>query len=206
MLESRNIWPQIAVRIRCGPVGSCVDGYLAQLASDGYSNHGIRRHIHGVDRFGCWLAGQALQLCDVDERTVERFVDEAGRTPSARCRDGRLSGVASSARRFAGYLWDQGLVDAHSAERAVTDTERWLELYDNHLCQVQGLTLGTRRHYLRYARRFAQQHFKSPTLDWSTITANDIYRFVQSQVGRLSPSNCRGPVTATRAMLRYLNS
>lgn len=204
MLESRNIWPQIATRIRRGPVGSCVDGYLAQLASEGYSKHGIRRHIQAVDRFGCWLAAQALQLCDVDERTVERFVAEFPRTPSARCPDGRISSVASGARRFARYLWDQGLAAPHSAERAATDTERWLALYDEHLCRVQGLTLGTRRQYLRYARRFAQQLFRSHALEWSAITADDISRFVQSQVGRLSPSNCRGPVTATRAMLRYL--
>ena len=204
MLESRNIWLQIATRIRRGPVGSCVDGYLAQLASDGYSKHGIRRHIQAIDRFGCWLAGQALQLSDVDERTVECFIAEVPRTPSARCRDGRLSTVAHGARRFARYLWDQGLAAPHSAERAATGTERWLELYDEHLCRVQGLSLGTRRLYLRYAHRFAQQHFRSNALDWSTITATDVSRFIQSQVGRLSPSNCRGPVTATRAMLRYL--
>ena len=204
MLESRNIWPQIATRIRRGPVGSCVDGYLAKLANDGYSKHGIRRHIQAVDRFGCWLAGQALQLSDVDERTVERFVAEIPRIPSARCRAGRISTVASGARQFARYLWNQGLAAPHSAERAATDIERWLESYDKHLCRVRGLTLGSRRQYLRYARRFAQQHFRSHTLDWSTITATDVSRFVQSQVGRLSPSNCRGPVTATRAMLRYL--
>jgi len=204
MLESRNIWPQIVTRIRRGPVGSCVDGYLAQLVSDGYSKHGIRRHVHAVDRFGCWLAKQALQLPDVDERTVERFVGEVARTPSARCRDGRLSTVASGARRFAQYLWDQGLAAPHSAEHAGTNTDRWLELYDKHLCGVQGLSLGTRRQYLRYAHRFARQHFRSHALDWSMITADDVSRFVQSQVGRLSPSNCRGPVTATRAMLRYL--
>lgn len=204
MLELRNIWPQIATRIRCGPVGSCVDGYLAQLASDGYSKHGIRRHIQALDRFGCWLAGQALQLSDVDARAVERFVAEFPRTPSARCPAGGISAVASGARRFARYLWNQGLAAPHSAERAVTETERWLELYDEHLCRVQGLTLGTRRQYLRYARRFVQQHFRPHALDWSAITADDVSRFVQSQVGRLSPSNCRGPVTATRAMLRYL--
>ncbi len=204
MLESRNIWPQIAARIRRGPAGSCVDGYLTELASDGYSTHGIRRHLQAVDRFGCWLAAQGLQLSDVDEPTVEHFVADVPRIPSVRCRDGRLSSIASGARRFAHYLWDQGLAAPHAAERAATDTECWLESYDEYLCRVLGLTLGTRRQYLRYARRFVQQHFKSHALDWSTITADDLSRFVQSQVGRLSPANCRMPVTAIRTMLRYL--
>jgi len=32
--------------------------HLVQLASDGYSKPGIRRHLQAVDRFGCWLAMQ----------------------------------------------------------------------------------------------------------------------------------------------------
>lgn len=204
MLESRKIWPKITVRIHRSPAGPAVDGYLAQLANDGYSRLGIRRHLQAVDRFGCWLGAQSLQLSDVDERAVERFVVEVPRIPSARCRDGRISSVASGARRFARYLWRQGIAPQRSAEPATTTTELWLQAYDGHLDRVHGLTLGTRRHYLRYARRFTDQHFGLHSPDWSTIAADDVSRFVRCQVGRLSPSNCRGPVTATRAMLRYL--
>lgn len=204
MLESRKIWPKIAARIHRSPAEPAVDGYLAQLANDGYSRLGIRRHLQALDRFGCWLAAQSLQLPDVDERTVERFVVEVPRLPSTRCRDSRISPVASGARRFARYLWRQGIAPQVSTEPATTATELWLQAYDRHLGRVHGLTLGTRRYYLRYARRFIAQHFASRSQDWSTIAAGDVSRFVQCQVGRLSPANCRGPVTATRAMLRYL--
>ena len=127
MLESRNIWPQIAARIRRGPAGSCVDGYLTQLASDGYSTHGIRRHLQAVDRFGCWLAAQGLQLSDVDERTVEHFVADVPRIPSVRCRGGRLSSIASGARRFAHFNWHESHVRILGAK---TGTERALPISD----------------------------------------------------------------------------
>ena len=204
MLESRKIWPKIAARIHRSPAEPVVEGYLAQLADDGYSRLGIRRHLQALDRFGCWLAAESLELSDVDQRTVERFVAEVPRIASARGRDGRISSVASGARRFARYLWRQGVAPQESAEPATTTAELWLQTYDRHLDRINGLTLGTRRQYLRYAQRFIGQHFTSHSPDWSTITADDVSQFVQCQVGRLSPSNCRGPVTATRAMLRYL--
>lgn len=204
MLESLNIRPSVVVRVRRWPVGSAVDEYLVQLARDGHSKPGIRRHLQAVDRFGCWLAMQDRSLCDVDERTVERFVAEVPRLPSARCRDGRISSVASGARRFARHLWDRGIASRHSAASAATNIEQWLDSYDDYLDRVHGLTSGTRRQYLRYARRFAQQRFRSHAPAWSEITADDVSRFVQAQADRLTPSSCRGPVTATRAMLRYL--
>jgi site-specific recombinase XerD len=204
MLESLDIRPQIAARIRHSPVGSAVDEYLAQLANDGYSKLGIRRHLQAVDRFGCWLAGQHLKLSDVDERTVGRFVAEVERLSSARPRDGRTPAAASGARRFVRHLAEKGIVAPHFPEPSPIGIEQWLESYDEHLCRVNGLTSGTRLHYLRYARRFAQQHFRSDALTWSTVTAADISGFVQAQVGRLIPSGCRGPVTAVRAMLRFL--
>jgi len=204
MLASLNIRPSVVARIRRWPVNSAVDRYLARLARDGYSRHGIRRHLQAVDRFGCWLARQGRALRDVDERTVERFVAEVPRIPSVRCRDGRISTVASGARRFARYLWEQGIASRRSAESAATDIEQWLDSYDEHLYRDHGLTPGTRRQYLRYARRFAQQRFESHALAWSEITADEVSRFVQAQVGRLKPSSCRGPVTGTRAMLRFL--
>jgi site-specific recombinase XerD len=67
---------------------------------------------------------------------------------------------------------------------------------------VHGLTAGTRSHYLRYARRFITRWVH--TLDWSTLTADTVTDFVRTEAGRLKPCACRGPVTATRAMLRFL--
>ena len=62
-----------------------------------------------------------------------------------------------------------------------------------------GASAGTRATYLRYARRFIDVLHGEGELDWSKLTAETVTEFVRTEVGRLKPCACRGPVTATRA-------
>ena len=101
----------------------------------------------------------------------------------------------------------------HSSGRSVAapvaarcETDQWLQRFDDHLMQVHGLVVGTRRMYRRYAAALLAECAGTPTPDWSRLTVPAIAAFVQTQANRLGPSTRRSPVTATRAFLRFLTT
>ena len=87
---------------------------------------------------------------------------------------------------------------------AASETDQWLQHFDDRLVHAHGLVVGTRRIYGRYAAAFLTECAGTPTPDWSRLTVPTVAAFVQTRAGQLSPSACRAPVTATRAFFRFL--
>lgn len=202
MLDSFRIWPHIRARLRAGPLGHHLDDFVEMLQRQGYGRRVIRHHIRAVDVFGRWLKRRQLVASQVDEATVSRFVAGLGRYTTRLRPHGRLRDLAFGARKLAAMLWQQGV--ARCAEPPPpTATEQWLRSFDAHLEHVSGVAPGTRHTYLRYARALLEARFGSATPEWSQLRADDITDFVCAQAARLKASS-RAPVTATRALLRYL--
>ena len=172
----------------------------------GYATSVIRRHVRAAAIFGAWLRRQGLAAVEVDEAVVTRFVSGLPRWQAPQRRHGRESEVASGIRLFAGYLRAQGVVATPKPTADRSETEQWLQDFDDHLVQVHGLVGGTRRIYRRHAGAFLAECVGGPTPDWSRVTVPTIAAFVQARVGRLRPSARRNPATATRALLRFLVS
>ena len=76
--------------------------------------------------------------------------------------------------------------------------------YDEHLCDVQGLAAGTRRHRGRIVGRFLHQKFAGCPVDTARLHPEDVRRFIADQldVGH-SPSHASQLVAALRSYLRY---
>lgn len=204
MFETLRIWPKIRERIMTGPLGPYCDEYVSWLETAGYSRLGIRRHIQAIDRLGCWLRSRRLSAADIDEQIIEHFVRSFQRIRSPRYTSGRAAEIVGAVRRLAQFLWQRGVANPHSSNASTTPASGWLMSYEEYLRQVHGLCVGTRTIYLRYARRFIGTLRGEGELDWSTLTAETVTEFVRTEAERLKPCACRGPVTATRAMLRFL--
>jgi site-specific recombinase XerD len=101
-------------------------------------------------------------------------------------------------------LRDHGIVAPKAAAVPSTEAEIWLTSFDQHLECVIGVSPGTRRPYLRYARLLIASRFGLTTPDWQTLSAKDVSDFVRQEAGKLTPSSCRMPLTATKAFLRFL--
>jgi site-specific recombinase XerD len=204
MLEQYRIRAKIRDRILAGPLGAHVDAYVSALVRDGYSELGIRRQIRGIDVFGAWLARGAVAAQSVDTSTVEQFVKAVGRTPSRRCARGRLREVASCARRFAGFLWVQGIAQRGDDPTGSQNAGGVIQSFDDHLRRVKGLAPGTRKIYLRYTRLFIGQRLTAGEDDGSPVRPEEVVSFVRFQASQLKPSSSRAPVSAMRAFLRFL--
>jgi integrase/recombinase XerD len=202
MGETLHVRAHICARLHAGPLGPYVDGFVDALVREGYARGVMRRYLHAVDVFARWLTRRRIAPRAIDGGVVARFVTQRGRRVTRARPRGRVPDLACGVRTFARVLWAQGV--ARQAPPPTTDAERWLVVFGQHLADVHGLVPGTRRIYLRYARALlATQRNRSGRL-WAELTADDITEFVRTQAARLTPTACRLPVTATRAILRFL--
>ncbi len=204
MLELLRVRPPISARIRSGPVGPCIDDFVAALQRDGYRPGVIRRHVHAADRFGGWLQRRGRRLEDVDEVLLTRFISRLKRRRSASRSAGHLSSVAHGTRRLGMFLWATGLAIRRPCGETAQD--QCLRSFDEYLAGVRGAAPGTRRIYLRYARRFLAHQFGRDAPTWSMITAAGIAAFVRTEAAPLGASSCRTPASAVRTWLRFLVS
>jgi site-specific recombinase XerD len=199
-METYFAQASVLERLRSGPIGPYLPGFVAALEQRCYSRDTIRRCLRGADALSRWLDGQNVSLVEANQGHVEAYVSQHARLPDARYVHGRLSKAASSLSVIAALLREQGML---SGSVLVSQGEAWLVRFDNHLAQVHGLTSCSRNNYVRYARRLAQ------TLpingdDWTAFDANHISDFVRREAARLKPGSRRQVVTALRAILRFL--
>ena len=175
MLDSVSIWASIRLRLSEGPLGPHLDSFVVTLQEQGYKPSTVRRHILAADKLTEWMRRRRKTAEDLDEVTVERYIESLGRYRSPRIQRGRPPDAVHGAHKLAEHLWQQGV-----ARRSVVDDSeaaQWLGRYDAHLEKVKGLSPGTRRVYLRYTRAFISAKFGTDTLDWSEVTAQDVTIF-----------------------------
>jgi site-specific recombinase XerD len=203
MLESLRLWPHIRARLEAGSFGPYLIPYVTLLRSEGYAPCMVRRHVRAIDAFGAWLRKRRIPVEGIDPATLDRFARTLPRRRySARPRGGSPE-LVGPVRKFATFLWAIGAAECLKTPPP-TEADLLLRLFDKHLDSVKGLAPGTRSRYLRYAGLFLETKFGSATPDWSRVGVGDIVDFVREQAARLKPTACRAPVTAIRALLRYL--
>ena len=206
MLETLRVQPHIRARIRSGPLGPYVDGFVAALERERYTAGVIRRYVRTTEVFGRWLRRGRIAVRDIDEAIVAQFVGRLRRTRSRSRPRGLPSPLASGVRKLAAFLWAEGTAVRRPSTSADPAWAPWLRSFDEYLTRVTGVAAGTRRIYLRYARAFLTTHFGTGAPTWAAVTAEAIADFVRIHAATLTPSECRAPVTATRAFLRFLST
>ena len=204
MLETLSVRPRICEQIRSGPLGQWIDDFVDVLTTRGYETSVMRRHVRAAAIFSAWLDRQRVAATEIDEPLVTRFISGLPRWRAPKRRHGRVSDVAGGVRLLAAHLRTRGVAPHPGPVADRCETEQWLQRYDDHLVQVHGLVVGTRRIYRRYAAALLAECAGTPTPDWSRLTVPTIAAFVQARASGLCQSSCRNPATATRAFLRFL--
>ena len=90
------------------------------------------------------------------------------------------------------------------ADIDVPGIDSWLQKYDLHLTNVVGLAQATRRKYCFFVKRFLIHHFGKDTPDWTSLKTDHLTTFIQREANRLERNSRMAPITALRAMIRYL--
>src|SRR5271169_2712951 len=95
-------------RLRVGPLAPHFDSYLRRIEQEGFLPSSVPMQMYAIARFSNWLQTVQLDLHQVDEATVERFLQ---RDPSL-----AHSNESAPLRRFLALLREIGLTAARAPE------------------------------------------------------------------------------------------
>jgi site-specific recombinase XerD len=204
MLDTFFTQCKVQTRMQSGLLGPCLPSLAEMLHCQGYSKSTIRRRLRAAEQFGIWLQEQGIAVVDVDRAIVSKYRQGLKRWfPPSRPR-GLLSRKALGLFQLVELLRQKGVLRPEAEPAPSVGVERWLEDFDHHLDQAAGYTPKTRDNYLRCARRLLTGCFGIGEPDWSAFQSEPITEFIRKEADRLQPSGCGLPVTAIRALIRFL--
>jgi site-specific recombinase XerD len=187
--------PNLLQRLRVGPLAPYLDAYLKQIEQEGFSPSSAPMQVYAIARFSKWLHGRQLDLRQVDETTVERFMQ----------RDPGIvhGGESAPLRRLLAMLRQIGVTVAKPSEPR-NRQQRFADEYRRYLLKERGLAQATLLNYVPFAEQFLFSRFCNGNLNLSELSAADVTKFVQEHAHQLSPGRAKLLVTALRSLLRYL--
>ncbi|HSX77096.1 MAG TPA: site-specific integrase [Candidatus Saccharimonadia bacterium] len=199
MIETYFARPSTINWLRGGPLGSDLDDLANALQQQGYASDSIRHYLRGCDQFARWVSRQGYAVSDVNPTLIKHYISGLQRPPS-----GNLPKAAVGLSHLLTLWRQQKRLSEHSDDASHTEAGQWLLRYEQYLDQVCGTAAGTRRHYLRMARRFLAACFGMGHLAWSSLQAQQIADFVQQEAANKHGSGRNLPSTAVRSVLRFL--
>jgi len=203
MIEKFFTQPATLSRLQSGLLGPHLPAVASVLEQLGYSTGSIRLHLRAADHFGTWLLEENIEVHDINDTVVDRYLMGLGRQHSACSPEGRLPHTALGLRHLLEILRHRGAVKA-PVKAGQTVVDEWLGRFDRHLDRVAGCAFKSRGNYLRYARRLLDELFADADVDWLMLSATVITSFVRREAAKLKPSACGQPVTAVRSLIRFL--
>jgi site-specific recombinase XerD len=187
--------PNLLQRLRVGPLAPYLDAYLKQIEQEGFLPSSAPMQMYAIARFSNWLHGRQLDLHQVDEASVERFLQ---RDPGV-----VHSGEAAPLRRLVAMLRKNEVMLAKPPEPRNCQ-QRLTDEYRRYLIQERGLAEVTLLNYVPFAEQLLFNRFGSGDLSLAELSATDITKFLQDRAHQLSPGRAKLLVTALRSFLRYL--
>jgi site-specific recombinase XerD len=186
-----------SVRFR-GPLRAHVDGFWAELQSQGYAPLSGRNLLLVTAHLSRWLDDHRLELGDLTEERVALFLAHRRRRGYTQFLSPRALGA------LLGYLCGIGIV-VRAAAVVETSIDRLLREYAEYLARERCLSASTIRGYTDFAREFARVRFDAKSPGWDQLTPSDIADFVTRESRRWSIGCCKLKVTGLRSFLRFLH-
>ena len=187
--------PNLLDRLRVGPLASYLDAYLKLIEQEGFLPSSVSMQMYAIARFSNWLQTWQVDLHELDEAAVERFLQ---RDPGM-----RRSGEPAPLRRFLAMLCEIGVTVAKVPEPS-NGQQRFINEYRRYLLQERGLAETSLLNYVPFAEQLLSNRFGQADMDLSELKATDVTKFMQGRAHQLSPGQAKLLVTALRSFLRYL--
>jgi len=169
-----------------GPLTRFVEGFAAELRSQGYTELSLRNLLHLMSHLSRWLVNERILVEEIDPTVVRRFVASRRRTHTHFTSERGLDPLL-------GYLQAVGVVAVFPA--AEPARSELLRAYERYVVDERGVTVAVRDRYLSVADEFLRGRRVS------SLTARDITRHIDSQTSR---PGFAGWLSALRSLLRFL--
>jgi site-specific recombinase XerD len=185
-------------RLKDGPHGPLIEPYAARLVEDGLAGHGCWRCLNVVGGLLSWIASRRVDLVDLDERVVERYLRRRGRKQSIQ------PGDRSALKRWLSVLRDEGAT-APAAPAQITAHDRIFEEFDAYLLTERGLAPKSIIGHFPAIRRFLHEVCPAGDDYLGRISQGDVIRYIERHAQDLSPGTAKAMCCSLRAFLRYLH-
>jgi integrase/recombinase XerD len=177
----------------------------ARLQQQGYSHNVIRAYLSSAEKFGQWLSVSNLNTSDVNDNLIARYIAEAVRRGRAKSEPQQDDGKARTGLvHLVRMLRDKQVIPAVPVALPSTAAERWLMAFEQHLVQVVGAALNTRKKYVSLAKRFVDQQFGDGPVNWRLLQADHVAAFVTREAETKRGFGRKAAPVAIRAVLRFL--
>jgi integrase len=176
-----------------------------RLQQHGYSHNVIRGYLSSAEKFGQWLSVNNRNVSDVNENVTALYIDEAVRRGRAETGPQQDHGKTRTGLvHLVRMLRDKQVIPAVPVTLPGTAAERWLMGFEQHLVQVVGAALNTRKKYVSLAKRFVGQQFGDGPVDWGSLQADHVAAFVTRESEKKRGFGRKAAPVAIRAVLRFL--
>jgi integrase/recombinase XerD len=185
-------------QLRQTPFAAHIDALAEKFHKLGYGRKYGRRLLWIVGKFNDFARAIGIETAaGVNESLMRRFVEDP-------TRQGTFVPIAM--HHFWKHLHDQGIVPMVTAPNVDDPCEPILRNYDEHLCNVRGLAITSRKESLHYVRRFLnwlRSRHGDKFLD--RLNGVDVLEFITELSGLHPSGSWRNNLCSyTRVFLRYL--
>ena len=194
MIERLFTRAGLIAQLQQPPLGPHLEDLAISLKQHNYADNTIRDYLRSAARFGVWLTGNGLSLAKADEKTVNLYINSLKEPADA----GGLPNLVEILRR------NQVLPPVESTLATSTESDQWINRFDQHLERVVGAAPTTRDTYRRIVRRLVKECFGDGPLNWETINAENISQFVAKEAAQRRGFGRKVPAVAVRSALRFL--
>ena len=180
-----------------GPLGSLLPAYAVLLSQQGYTQQSAHLQLRFLADLSQWLHRQRLQIADIREPTLHRYLQSRYQRFRPRRDD------TSILKRLLHLLHTEGLLP--KAPPPVGNPRQRIENdFDRYLSEERGLSMATRINYRPFIQRFLSAQFGTNPIRFTALHAKDVIRFIRNHAPRMSPKRAGLMVTALRSFFRYL--
>jgi len=181
-----------------GPLSSVLATYAAHLSQQGYARQTARQPLRFLADLNQWLHRQRLQVTDLTEPILHRYLRSRHRRFRPRRDDDLML------RKLLHLLHDEGLLPNKSPPPVNNPGQHVEDDFDRYLSEERGLSMATRINYRVFIHRFLSVQFGTKPVRFIALHAKDVIRFVRNQASHLNPKRAGLMVTALRSFFRYL--
>ena len=147
-------------RLRVGPLASYLDVYLEHIEREGFLPSSVPMQMYAIARFSGWLHCHQLDVADVSEVAVERFLK--------RDSDVLHSSEPAVLRRLLKLLRQMGLIKVKES-KPLNCLRRFVHDYSHYLRLERGLAETSIANYAPFVEQFLSARFGSKHLNLAEL-------------------------------------
>ncbi|HIA54793.1 MAG TPA: integrase [Candidatus Melainabacteria bacterium] len=183
------------LRMRVGPLAPYMDEFAQRLTAKGFKRKSGRYHFRLVAAFSSWLKAKRIKAQSVRHDHVQLYLRERKQLPRP--------GDATCLNGFLDMLRDKGIVMKFVPALETTPAESVAEQFAQYLRQERGLAGSTICAYSAFVKAFLEDVFDREPIDWSSLSVQDVIKFVQRKAKIIPPKHAQYLTTALRSFLKY---